>query len=382
MKKLILSTVVFLFGIFFVQAKTSNELSDLKSDELASGGSIQVALLLDTSNSMDGLINQAKARLWTIVNTMTTLRYNGKAPEIEISLYEYGNSGLSQESDYIRQVVGLTNDLDLISEHLFALRTNGGSEYCGAVIIDATKKLDWNADKNAMKLIYIAGNEPFDQGSVNYKEAIADAVKKGVFINTIFCGNNQEGIRTHWKDGADRGNGKYFHIDSDARVRYIITPYDDQITVCNQQLNATYIGYGSAGRAKKASQVQQDAAAEGISTANYAERTVAKAGAVYRNESWDLVDRVNSDPKALSEIEEDELPEELKGKSKAQLEAYVNAKAKEREQIQKEIAELAKKRQAFIEKEQTKEGTQDDLGNAIVSSIQDIAKLKGFKVEE
>ena len=51
---------------------------------------IQVAILFDTSNSMDGLINQAKSRLWNVVNTLTTLRYNGKAPNIEIALYEYG----------------------------------------------------------------------------------------------------------------------------------------------------------------------------------------------------------------------------------------------------------------------------------------------------
>ncbi|MEZ5022383.1 MAG: hypothetical protein R2728_03810 [Chitinophagales bacterium] len=29
---------------------------------------IQIALLLDTSNSMDGLIEQAKGKLWSIVN--------------------------------------------------------------------------------------------------------------------------------------------------------------------------------------------------------------------------------------------------------------------------------------------------------------------------
>src|SRR5690606_39380614 len=97
-------------------------------------GSIPVAILLDTSNSMDGLMNQAKSRLWNIVNTLTTLRYEGQVPNIEIALYEYGNSGLSVESDYIRQVTPLTKDLDLISEQLFGLRTNGGYEYCGAVI--------------------------------------------------------------------------------------------------------------------------------------------------------------------------------------------------------------------------------------------------------
>ena len=31
---------------------------------------IQAAILLDVSNSMDGLIEQAKAQLWTMVNVM------------------------------------------------------------------------------------------------------------------------------------------------------------------------------------------------------------------------------------------------------------------------------------------------------------------------
>ena len=77
---------------------------------------IQVALLFDTSNSMDGLIDQAKSRLWDIVNTLTTLKYEGKTPVIEIALYEYGNDGLPVVNNYIRQVAPLTTDLDLISE--------------------------------------------------------------------------------------------------------------------------------------------------------------------------------------------------------------------------------------------------------------------------
>jgi len=191
---------------------------------------IQVALLLDTSNSMDGLIEQAKSRLWNIVNTLTTLKYAGKTPDIEIALYEYGNDGLSQQSNYIRQVTPLSTDLDLISEKLFSLRTNGGNEYCGAVIQDATKQLKWGKDNNNMKLIYIAGNEAFNQGGINYKEAISDALKNDIYVNTIFCGNSIEGINTFWKDGADYGKGKYFNIDSNQVVRYVATPYDDAIS--------------------------------------------------------------------------------------------------------------------------------------------------------
>ena len=175
-----------------------------------SDNKIQVALLLDTSNSMDGLIEQAKSRLWNIVNTLTTLKYNGLAPNIEIALYEYGNDGLQQSSNYIRQVTPLTTDLDLISEKLFSLRTNGGSEYCGAVIKDATEQLKWENDAAHMKLIYIAGNEGFNQGGVNYKESISEALKSNIYVNTIFCGSQDEGLALFWKDGADHGKGKYF----------------------------------------------------------------------------------------------------------------------------------------------------------------------------
>ena len=341
---------------------------------------IQVALLLDTSSSMDGLIEQAKSRLWNIVNTLTTLKYEGKSPEIQIALYEYGNSGLSVQSNYIRQITPLSTDLDLISEQLFALRTNGGYEYCGAVIKESVDKLTWDDHQKSMKLVYIAGNEPFNQGNINYKEAIADALKKDIYINTIFCGNAAEGISTFWKDGADVGKGKYFNIDYNAKVRYIVTPYDDRISQCNVRLNATYIGYGAKGMEKKRSQEVQDANAESISTANYAERSVSKSKAVYKNDSWDLVDKAKTDAKALDNLKEEELPAELKNKSKEEIKTIVTQKTKERETIQKEMAELAKKRQEFIDNESKNTKTQDDLGNAMATSIHSYAKAKGYVV--
>lgn len=343
---------------------------------------IQVALLLDTSNSMDGLIDQAKSRLWNIVNTLTTLKYSGKTPDIEIALYEYGNDGLAQQSNYIRQVTPLTTDLDLISEKLFALKTNGGNEYCGAVIQDATQKLQWGAANNNMKLIYIAGNEAFNQGGINYKEAISNAMKNDIYVNTIFCGSSMEGINTFWKDGADYGKGKYFNIDSNLSVKYVSTPYDDQISKCNVKINNTYIGYGAKGSSKKMNQEVQDKNAQGVSAANYAERAVSKSKAVYKNESWDLVDRVKEDPKAIAKIKKEELPTELQNKSEAELEVIVTQKTKEREAIQKEISDLGKKRQQYIDTEAKKTKSQDDLGNAISTSIVAFAKVKGYTVEK
>ena len=105
---------------------------------------VKIALLLDTSNSMDGLINQAKAQLWDIVNEFTYAKCgNHTMPELQIALYEYGNDNLSPAEGYIRQVLGFSSDLDEISEKLFSLSTNGGEEYCGTVIHTSLKQLDW-----------------------------------------------------------------------------------------------------------------------------------------------------------------------------------------------------------------------------------------------
>ncbi|WP_366138488.1 vWA domain-containing protein [uncultured Lutibacter sp.] len=167
---------------------------------------IKVALLLDTSNSMDGLINQAKTQLWEIVNELSYAKCGTDQPDLQIALYEYGNDGLEKADGFIRQVLNFSSDLDVISEKLFALNTNGGSEYCGAVIQNSLKYLEWGNNKNDLKLIFIAGNEPFTQRKLSYKEAASLANEKDVTVNTIFCGNYENGISGKWQEGAHLTN--------------------------------------------------------------------------------------------------------------------------------------------------------------------------------
>ncbi len=351
----------------------------IKKEPSESQPTIQVALLLDTSNSMDGLIDQAKSRLWNVVNTLTSLKYNGKEPRIQIALYEYGNDSLSRDKSWVKQVTPLTQDLDLISEKLFALDTNGGEEYAGAVIANATKTLKWSDGQQNMKLIYIAGNESFNQGSPSYRTAIAEARKQNIFVNTIFCGDRREGVELQWKNGADIGEGKYFSINSDEKVVNVATPFDDKLSSLNSKLNDTYISYGSLGRSKKENQTAQDHNAAKVSSAVQAERTVSKSkSSAYNNSNWDLVDKVKSDSSYLNQAKDDDLPAELKGKSLADRQKYINAKTAERESLQKQIGQLALDRKQFIDKAIKSQKGTDDLGKAIESSVLSISAKNGF----
>ena len=174
-KKKLMKTKILSF-LFFVLLLTNASANDTFSKEPKKKQTIKVALLLDTSNSMDGLINQAKAQLWKIVNELSYAKYGVQKPDLKIAIYEYGNDGLESADNYIRQVLGFSDDLDDISEKLFSLTTNGGQEYCGSVIQKSTRDLDWGKNENDLKFIFIAGNERFTQGDIHYKEAIAEAI--------------------------------------------------------------------------------------------------------------------------------------------------------------------------------------------------------------
>lgn len=340
---------------------------------------IKVALLLDTSNSMDGLIDQAKAQLWDIVNELSYAKCNNEKPNLQIALYEYGNDRLNGSEGYIRQVLSFSNDLDEISKELFSLTTNGGEEYCGQVIQTSLNQLNWGKNADDLKLIFIAGNEPFTQGKVNYKDASTNAKEKDVTINTIFCGDYSQGVSTFWKDGAKLTNGDYMAINQNNKTVHIASPYDDDILILNQKLNKTYVIYGAQGSQKRALQAEQDDNASGYSKANAVSRTVSKSSHLYKNKTWDLVDAVDMEEVVVEDIKTEALPKELKGKSAEEIKQYVSDKKKERESIQEKIQELNTKRKVYISQQKTE--NKNGLENALTKAIKEQAKKKKYSWE-
>ena len=340
---------------------------------------IKVALLLDTSNSMDGLIDQAKAQLWDIVNELSYAKCDSEKPNLEIALYEYGNDNLNGEEGFIRQVLSFSDDLDEISKQLFSLTTKGGNEYCGQVITTALDQLKWESNPEDLKLIFIAGNEPFTQGKINYKEASKKALSNDVTVNTIFCGNYEQGISGFWKDGADIAKGNYIAINQNKATAYVATPYDDAILEYNKKLNETYVTYNTMGRKKVQLQAEQDVNAQGYSSANAVSRTVSKSSHLYRNATWDLIDASEDENFKFENLKQEELPEILKNKSKQEIKAYVSKKREERKVIQQKIQELNTSRKQYIKKQNKSEA--NGLENAMVKAIKTQAKNKNYKWE-
>jgi hypothetical protein len=341
---------------------------------------VQIAILLDTSNSMDGLIEQAKSQLWKIVNEFNDAKQGDKIPVVQVALYEYGNDNLSIGTNYIRQVLPFTRDLDKVSEQLFKLTTNGGSEFCGAVIRDALDKLAWDKNGKTYKAVFIAGNEPFTQGPVNSQEACKEAIQKGVVINTIHCGKQSEGENGGWRTGAALAEGRFLTIDQDKAIVHIKAPQDKEITRLSIELNKTYIIYGKDGARGAANMSAQDNNAstykkEGAEV----QRALTKASSNYSNTGWDLVDANKKAGLKLEKIKEDDLPAELKSLKADERQAYLDQKAAEREKIQAQIKKLNEDRQQYVTEKSRENGKEDTLDKAIVKAVREQAAKKEIK---
>lgn len=350
------------------------------SGELQAKERIQLAILLDTSSSMDGLINQAKSQLWNIVNELSRAKRNGEATQLEVAIYEYGNNGLSSGEGYIRMVTPLSADLDRISEELFRLSTNGGSEYCGQVIDNAARDLAWSDRAGDLKLIFIAGNEPFTQGTVNFRTAVRGALQKGIIVNTIHCGGRQEGIQGMWMEGAAIGQGKYLNIDHNQRIDPIQAPQDNEIMSLGNELNKTYLSYGSAGEEKRVRQERQDRNAASMSPEAAVQRSAAKASGSYQNSSWDLVDAVTNNNVKVESLPEKDLPAEMRGMSPARRAEYVRSMQQKREVIQRRISKLHGDRLRYVEQESRKRSRNMSLDSAITGTIREQAGSRGYEI--
>jgi hypothetical protein len=346
---------------------------------------VDVAILLDTSNSMDGLINQAKSQLWTIVQQFAKAKKAGQTPALRVALFEYGNMGLPASEGYIRQVVPLGDDLDKLSEALFALKTNGGDEYCGQVIDVAVKSLDWSKEPNGYKAIFIAGNEPFTQGPVKYQDACKLAIERGIVVNTIHCGNGDEGRSGMWQDGARLAEGESFNIDQDRAVVQIKCPQDAILIQLNAELNKTYLWYGAASERRMycANQMAQDSNAAQLGTSVIAARSRAKASSGYQNYHRDLVDTLSVEKEVLTRVATEELPAEMQDMKSDEREAYVKKMAARRAELQAEIGKLSLVRDAYIEKEQavtaSAAGAPSTLGDVMVTAIDKQMAEAGFE---
>ncbi|NVB82321.1 MAG: VWA domain-containing protein [Kofleriaceae bacterium] len=330
---------------------------ELKADPIEvhaqpTGRTIDIVFAVDTTGSMGGLLDGAKRTVWSIANQVRDLEKNA---DLRIGLVAYRDTG----DDYVTKDFSLTDDLDAVFAELSSYQASGGGdvpENVDAALYDAVHNMRWRS--GAKKMIFLVGDAaPASRGEVPTFDVTAKlAAAKQIKINTIRCGQDSDTARA-WQQIASLGTGNFSTIQQDGGVQQIATPYDDRMAQLAGEIDSTTVVYGdSVARNAYEGKMAIAAAAPAPAKADRGSY-YAKKGGVAAKPAEDVVGGVATGSMSVDGLEQEKLPESMRGKSKAELEADLKARAVKREAAQKEISELAKKRDEYI-----KANAKDDKG--------------------
>jgi Mg-chelatase subunit ChlD len=339
---------------------------------------IEVCFVLDTTGSMGGLIEGAKQKIWSIANEMISAR---PTPELKLGLIGYRDRG----DEYVVKSFSLTDDIDAIYGHLREFQAGGGGdtpESVNEALAEAIHKMPWSSDKKVLKIIFLVGDAPPHMDYPNgpkYPDLCRDAAKKDLIINTIQCGEMAE-TKPIWQEIAKLAEGSYVGISQSGNVAVISTPMDKELSRLNERIGATLIPYGDG---KLQTEVYAKfAAAKSAPVSAMADRLTynSKTGKAVQGRG-ELVDALNDNTLKVEEIDEKQLPPELQKLDRSELQKRIAKARGERADLQKQIVEVSKKREAYIQSENRRlvaEGKGNAFDQKVTETLHAQAAKKGI----
>jgi Mg-chelatase subunit ChlD len=341
---------------------------------------VDLAICLDTSGSMDGLIDAARQKIWSIVNDLALAM---PTPKLRLALLTYGNDGHDAERGWVAIDSPFTEDLDTVSAQLFALKTNGGTELV-ARVLNSAATLAWSQEKDALKLIVVAGNESAEQDpKLDFRDVCKNLVEHGILVDSIYCGNPADEIAPAWREVAQRADGQFAAIDQVNGTVTIATPFDSELAALSSSINDTYLWFGAAGAAACENQKKQDQNASGANSATCSARAMTKGGAAYQSRN-DLVDAVKAGTVKVEDVKKEELPEKMREMTPEQKTKCIDDAGCRRAEIAKKIQETGTKRDAYVAEEMKKQAKDDknSFDRAVRDAVRQQAAARGFKFPE
>ncbi|QDT65573.1 VWA domain-containing protein [Calycomorphotria hydatis] len=350
---------------------------------------IEVVFVLDTTGSMSGLIAAAKDKIWAIANSLALAE---PTPDIKMGLIGYRD----RNDAYVTKLTDLTDNLDKIYTELMDFEAGGGGdtpESVNQALDEAVQKFAWSKDESTYKVIYLVGDAPPHMDYENeskYPEICETAVKADIVINAIQCGN-MAATTPIWREIASLSEGRFFQIAQSGGEIVKATPYDKEISELSRKLDGTRVWYGDAKQQAAQSARDNDlreAEEDAASAAPSARRAIYNASKAGKKNfiggpSTELVDAIESGDVALDKVEQEKLPENLKGLSQDELKEEIAKKAAEREKLQAKIRELGQQRQKFIEEDLKKRKEEaPKLDVELYSTIKEQAAKKGIEYKK
>ncbi len=314
---------------------------------------VEVTFVLDSTGSMGGLIEGAKEKIWSIANDIIRRK---PTPEVRIGIVTYRDKG----DEYVTRRFDLTDDIDFVYKNLQSIRADGGGddpESVNQALHEAVADMGWTSSAHVLKIIFLVGDYPphLDYSDdVKYPVTAREAVKRGIIIDTVQCGDVPE-TTPIWKEIARRADGSYVALAQSGNMTVVATPFDDDIAKVSAEISATVIPYGDArAQEESRSKVAKAAAAPSTIAADRAVYNLASGGKAIQG-SGDLVADSRDGRVNVAGLKKDELPKELQNMTPEARQKYISAQQAKRDTLNARLETLSKNRADYMEKERARQ---------------------------
>jgi hypothetical protein len=363
------------------KGRPSSQNEPAQSVVVAPAGSarIEVAFVLDTTGSMSGLLEGAKAKVWSIANQLAT---GQPKPDVRIGLVGYRDRG----DAYVTRRMDLTGDIDAVYAELFALRAGGGGdtpESVNQALHEAVTGLGWSTDPGVYRVLFLVGDAPPHtdyQDDVAYSESVDLARAKGIVVNTVQCGSL--GTTTPiWREIARTGAGQFAAIAQDGAMVTLAAPMDDELASLNRALAETVLAWGAEEEKEEIRQKVRSSLAAAPEVAASRLSYLDKTGGRVNSGRHDLLDALDGGLVALEDVSPEELPSEMSEMDAPAREAYVAGQQERRRELKRKISILSNDRDAWVRGESERlagEGKADGFDQKVLEAIRTQAAAKGI----
>ncbi|EJN03143.1 von Willebrand factor type A-like protein [Phyllobacterium sp. YR531] len=310
---------------------------------------IEIAFVLDTTGSMADLIDGAKRKIWSIANTIIDVNLDA---DIRMALIAYRDQG----DAYVLKTFDMSSDVQGLYGNLIKLTADGGGdtpESVNEALDTSVRKIKWSKDDNTKKIVFLVGDAPPHMDYDNapkYPDVLKRAKQDDITVNAIQAGDDPDTTKV-WREIAQLGHGRYMAIPQDGgRITIIETPFDNQIIILQQKIDKTVIPYGDRAaqeniRSKMETKAMAPASVQVDNSRYYSKKAGAKEVVTG---GGDLLTDVKNGSTKLDSVDENELPKELRGKSKAELQSYIDKQSAERGAMEGDMTDLVRKRDRYL----------------------------------
>ncbi len=323
---------------------------------MANTPTLEMVFVLDTTGSMGGLLDGAKQKIWSIVNSV---QQSAHPPRVRVGLVAYRDHG----DQYVTRVTPLTSDLDKIYTVLMTYKAEGGGdtpEDVRQALSDGVRKGGWSArSPHTAQVLFLVGDAPPHDDYVQEPDTLttaAQAAKRGIVINAIECGSAED-TRAAWQKIATHAEGAFFAIEENGGVQVTPTPYDKPLAKLGSALGQTYTAYGGGGFAEGAASYQrhnarrqaydESAVTAAAPAPAAADRALNKA---LNSEAYagDLMQSLENGSVKLKDVKPADLPIAMQKMTPEARAQEITRRLAERKAMRVQILALSRRRDTFL----------------------------------